>query len=135
MNAGEETNTTSSDAQGGAKRVETEPISSISMAMTTPVKAEEKSKDREISSSSKVALGSGQKFGGDDASVASSSTMGYGGLAGGKDDDSSTISFSSPSGGDNRLRLARPHHIPKLDSLSKRLDEIRKTMGDQVNYY
>lgn len=35
----------------------------------------------------------------------------------------------------NRRLSALPHHIPKNDGLSKRLDDIRKTMGDEVRYY
>jgi hypothetical protein len=36
----------------------------------------------------------------------------------------------------NNMRLAPqalPHHIPKMDALSKKLDDIRKTMGDEVS--
>lgn len=38
----------------------------------------------------------------------------------------------SENTGSSYLSVARPHHLPKLDSLSKRMDEIRRTMGDQV---
>ncbi|CAE7635195.1 unnamed protein product, partial [Symbiodinium microadriaticum] len=43
----------------------------------------------------------------------------------GSKDDSSPL--SSPS----RFTTARPHHIPKMDSLSKKLDQIRMEMGDE----
>ena len=42
----------------------------------------------------------------------------------------------SPTNGGARFEgtVARPHHIPKMaDTLSKRMDEIRKTMGDVSN--
>jgi hypothetical protein len=26
--------------------------------------------------------------------------------------------------------MARPHHLPKMESLSRKLDEIKKSMGD-----
>lgn len=32
----------------------------------------------------------------------------------------------------SRFSVARPHHIPKIDSLSKRLDQIRAEMGEEV---
>jgi hypothetical protein len=42
------------------------------------------------------------------------------------------LHFISPLLG-NGSSLARPHHIPKLtNSLGKRMDEIRRTMGDGV---
>lgn len=34
-----------------------------------------------------------------------------------------------------RPRQALPHHLPKLDSLSHKLDDIRKNMGDSVSYH
>lgn len=47
----------------------------------------------------------------------------------------SNLSVSSPGGAGGKeegTRMARPHHVPKLDSLSKRMDEIRKSMAQQV---
>ena len=46
-------------------------------------------------------------------------------------------SSSSGGGMGDRLRsddisLARPHHIPKMDSLSKRMEEIRLNMSNEV---
>lgn len=34
----------------------------------------------------------------------------------------------------NRPLQSLPHHVPKVESLSKRLDEIRKNMGEEVAY-
>ena len=33
----------------------------------------------------------------------------------------------------SRFTVARPHHLPKMDSLSKKLDQIRAEMGEEVN--
>ncbi len=47
--------------------------------------------------------------------------------------------ISSPSGLLEPLRNARltqqalPHHIPKMDALSRKMDDIRKTMGEEVS--
>lgn len=37
----------------------------------------------------------------------------------------------SPSA--SRFSVARPHHVPKLESLSKKLDQIRAEMGEEVS--
>jgi len=41
------------------------------------------------------------------------------------DDTSGQFSSTRPSG-----RLARPHHLPKMESLSRKLEDIKKSMGD-----
>lgn len=45
-----------------------------------------------------------------------------------KDSKLSDDPTSSPS----RFSVARPHHIPKVESLSKKLDQIRSEMGEEV---
>ena len=45
-----------------------------------------------------------------------------------KDDCSSS---TPPS----RFTTQRPHHIPKMESLSKKLDQIRQEMGEEVSKY
>ena len=57
--------------------------------------------------------------------------------AGSDVDQSMTNSLSSAALGGSRLgggsHIARPHHIPKMnDTLAKRMDEIKKSMGDGV---
>ena len=46
------------------------------------------------------------------------------------DDSNQSQSATSPTL--SRFSVARPHHIPKLESLSKKLDQIRAEMGDEV---
>ena len=50
-------------------------------------------------------------------------------------DDSCNPSSSSQSTTSSRFTggVARPHHLPKVDSLSKRMDEIRRTMAQEVH--
>jgi hypothetical protein len=46
-----------------------------------------------------------------------------------------TVSDRGASSSSSLSSVARPHHLPTLDTpLSKRLDEIRRTMGDGVNF-
>ena len=40
---------------------------------------------------------------------------------------------TSPSTPPSRFTTQRPHHIPKIESLSKKLDQIRHEMGDEVS--
>lgn len=46
-------------------------------------------------------------------------------------------SISSPMQIDPLLRprQALPHHLPKMNSLSHKLDDIRKNLGDTVSYW
>lgn len=50
-------------------------------------------------------------------------------------DSSIAASASSPNSGTSpmRMRQALPHHLPKLDALSHKLDDIRKTNGEGVS--
>jgi hypothetical protein len=47
---------------------------------------------------------------------------------------SSKLSSDEPSSSPSvsRYSVARPHHIPKVESLSKKLDQIRSEMGEEV---
>jgi hypothetical protein len=47
--------------------------------------------------------------------------------------DLSSLKLSEdPTSSPSRFSVARPHHIPKMESLSKKLDQIRSEMGDEV---
>jgi hypothetical protein len=48
--------------------------------------------------------------------------------------ENSKLSSDEPSGSPSvsRYSVARPHHIPKVESLSKKLDQIRSEMGEEV---
>lgn len=81
------------------------------------------------------------------ATSASPAPMGRGSLSSSLSDDMSGQFSSSRSGGGSGLgsgsggglgggggglggRMARPHHLPKMESLSRKLDEIKRSMGD-----
>jgi hypothetical protein len=50
--------------------------------------------------------------------------------------NNNTNNLNSFSNVNNVIRTtALPHHIPKLESLSKKMDEIRKNIGDEVFYF
>lgn len=58
-------------------------------------------------------------------------------VAGAKDSPSKLSSLGDGSnllGGGGRLRQALPHHLPKMESLGAKLDDIRKNMGDTVRF-
>jgi hypothetical protein len=47
--------------------------------------------------------------------------------------DLSSLKLSEePTSSPSRFSVARPHHIPKMESLSKKLDQIRSEMGEEV---
>lgn len=56
-------------------------------------------------------------------------------IASGDSFNSSTaMNLTSPSNLSMRsMSIARPHHLPKMESLSKRLDQIRSEMGNEVS--
>lgn len=41
--------------------------------------------------------------------------------------------MTSPDPVGKRL-VSLPHHVPKMESLSQKLDDMRKNMGDSVRY-
>lgn len=45
--------------------------------------------------------------------------------------ESKALPFNTPGKDQfSSTRMARPHHLPKMESLSRKLDEIKKSMGD-----
>jgi hypothetical protein len=49
-------------------------------------------------------------------------------------DDSAPTKGEPGNDSPSRFSVARPHHIPKMESLSKKLDQIRMEMGDEVSW-
>ena len=88
-----------------------------SSLLVTPTKAEEKGS---ASSATRSILAVDSAAKGDASSSGDSAHLSPGPSAAGKKEEQ-----PSPV-----MRAARPHHLPKLDSLNKRLDEIRKTMTE-----
>lgn len=60
-----------------------------------------------------------------------------GSVASAKGVDDAAVHSSAKGGPDSespsRFSVARPHHIPKMESLSKKLDQIRMEMGEEVS--
>lgn len=112
-------------------------------ASSTPVKAEEKI--RSPSTSSTALITTSGTTGATGTGGISPATGGAKSSSGSKESDYPAGTTTAAAAKDeplagagatpDRLRMARPHHVPKLDSLSKKLDEIRKSMADQVIFW
>lgn len=123
--AGPEDDSKATGAETGAEKaaVTKQRSSSGSSPETdaTMLRAEEKG-----SSSSSAGVGGGDKGGSESGAAAA------GGLG-----KTSTLTALKPLGGGGiggGARLtALPHHVPKMDSLASKLEDIRKNLGDEVS--
>lgn len=94
-------------------------------------------------SQSSVAVGAGAKAGSSidngrslDTVGASMGSMSLGGVSGPAPGKASMgVGLKPLGGGGGRPLQALPHHIPKMDSLSNRMDDIRRNMGEEVRLY
>jgi len=86
-----------------------------------------------------IASSSSAKAGPSDRAVSTlSASMGAASLNGASDHATNPsvgkgLSPLKPMGMGGGLRQALPHHIPKMDSLANKMDDIRKNMGDEVS--
>jgi electron transfer flavoprotein alpha subunit len=46
-----------------------------------------------------------------------------------------TLGALKPLDGGRRLSQALPHHVPKMDSLASKMEDIRRNMGEEVSVY
>ncbi len=87
------------------------------------------------SSTAMIASSSSAKAGPSDRAVSSlNASMGAASLNGANASVGKGLSPLKPMGMGGGLRQALPHHIPKMDSLANKMDDIRKNVGDEVSY-
>ena len=129
-----------SDRKGGASEDDDRKLITAGAPETEVPRAEAKTGPSGSFSSSTamtIASSSSAKAGPSDRVVSSlSASMGAASLNNASDHASNPsigkgLSPLKPMGGG--LRQALPHHIPKMDSLANKMDDIRKNMGDEVS--
>lgn len=135
-------NSAFSDRKGGAAEEGDRKLITTGAPETEVPRAEAKiGPSGSVSSSTAmtIASSSSAKAGPSDRAVSSlSASMGAASLNSATDHANNPsigkgLSPLKPMGGG--LRQALPHHIPKMDSLANKMDDIRKNMGDEVSCF
>jgi hypothetical protein len=76
---------------------------------------------------------SGEKGGADGAAGMSAAMSGLGLSDVTSPNNGKSLGALKPLGGGARLTQALPHHVPKMDSLASKMEDIRRNMGEEVS--